>query len=338
MGREMMLKGFDIYPAQNSLTLGWLEVSGPDALDFLQRLTTVNFKKVRPTPGELPLGYPGAILDAQGKVQVFFWTWRLEEDRFLFEVEAGATVLADLLERFHFSERIQIRPVFEEKGSRLSTYWAISNDQEALDFSGGAHSIDGIKFFAHRSVGVAQRLGRVWLSLVCTHDAFKASGLSQALKSEEDFEELRIPAMLPKVGVELNSESSLLEAGLPEAVSSQKGCYPGQEVVERIRALGSPARRLVSVEIWPVDDGAPGGSESRTWAPGEPLLWVEKSEPKANADGGPVQVGTLTSVGKKVGLAYLKKRAAKGGELLQTPSGVTLRVSQVSQYGEVADV
>jgi hypothetical protein len=56
IGHKMMLQGFDIYPAQNSSTLGWLEVSGPDALDFLQRLTTVNYKKVRPTPEEIPLG------------------------------------------------------------------------------------------------------------------------------------------------------------------------------------------------------------------------------------------------------------------------------------------
>lgn len=333
----MMLQGFDIYPAQNSSTLGWLEVSGPDALDFLQRLTTVNYKKVRPTPEEIPLGLPGAILDAQGRVQVFFWTWRLADDRFLFEVEAGAAVLASLLDRFHFSERIQIRPVFEEEGNRASTYWAISKADGDSDPLCEVQPVSGIKCFAHRAVGAAQRLGKIWLSLVCTQDEFKTLGLSQSLKTEDDFEDLRVSAMLPKVGVELNPESSLLEAGLPEAVSSQKGCYPGQEVVERIRALGSPARRLVCVEIWPTNAGGPGKSEGASWAPGESLLLVEQAESQANSDGKPVPVGTLTSVSKKVALAYLKKRAAKDGELLQTPSGLKVRVSQVSQYEEVAE-
>ena len=46
--------------------------------------------------------------------------------------------------------------------------------------------------------------------------------------------------------------------GLPDAVAENKGCYPGQEIIEKIAAIGSPAKRLVLVNLHgPV-------SESRT--------------------------------------------------------------------------
>lgn len=81
----------------------------------------------------------------------------------------------------------------------------------------------------------------------------------------------------------------------------------------------------------------PGNLRARVGRPESRSSLVEQAESQANSDGKPVPVGTLTSVSKKVALAYLKKRAAKDGELLQTPSGLRVRVSQVSQYEEVAE-
>ena len=38
-----------------------------------------------------------------------------------------------------------------------------------------------------------------------------------------------------------------LELGLYDGVAGNKGCYPGQEVIERVITQGSPPRRLVLV-------------------------------------------------------------------------------------------
>jgi tRNA-modifying protein YgfZ len=96
----------------------------------------------------------------------------------------------------------------------------------------------------------------------------------------------RIAAMWPKMGVEIiPGETIPAETGLAEvAVSFTKGCYPGQELVERMDSRGSTApRHLEVLERHPGD------------APGAPVL----------QDG--AEIGTITSVGTTKVLAYIKR-------------------------------
>ena len=55
---------------------------------------------------------------------------------------------------------------------------------------------------------------------------------------------LRIEAGMPRYGVDFNEENLLLEVGLDNSYSYTKGCYLGQEVVERIRSRGHVNRKL----------------------------------------------------------------------------------------------
>jgi folate-binding protein YgfZ len=63
---------------------------------------------------------------------------------------------------------------------------------------------------------------------------------------------LRIEAGIPRYGVDFNEENLLLEVGLEKSVSFTKGCYLGQEVVERIRSRGHVNKRLCGLLL----DGA----------------------------------------------------------------------------------
>jgi len=49
---------------------------------------------------------------------------------------------------------------------------------------------------------------------------------------------IRFEAGVPEFGSEISSEQILLEGGLNDTFSRYKGCYPGQEVIERISAYG----------------------------------------------------------------------------------------------------
>ena len=51
-------------------------------------------------------------------------------------------------------------------------------------------------------------------------------------------------AGIPRYGVDFNEDNLLLEVGIDHAVSFTKGCYLGQEVVERIRSRGHVNKRL----------------------------------------------------------------------------------------------
>ena len=55
---------------------------------------------------------------------------------------------------------------------------------------------------------------------------------------------LRLEAGMARYGVDFNEENLLLEVGLDNSYSYTKGCYLGQEVVERIRSRGHVNRKL----------------------------------------------------------------------------------------------
>ncbi len=60
---------------------------------------------------------------------------------------------------------------------------------------------------------------------------------------------LRIEAGVPRYGIDFSEENLLLEVGLDHAVSFTKGCYLGQEVVERIRSRGHVNRKFCGLSL-----------------------------------------------------------------------------------------
>ena len=59
---------------------------------------------------------------------------------------------------------------------------------------------------------------------------------------------LRIEAGIPRYGIDMDADTLLLETCLDHAVSFTKGCYLGQETVERIHSRGHVNRRLVGLK------------------------------------------------------------------------------------------
>ena len=84
------------------------------------------------------------------------------------------------------------------------------------------------------------------------------SGISQG--SLDDFEEARIIAAWPTMNVDVTELSIPAETGINDvAVSFTKGCYPGQELVERMDSRGSIAPRQLRYVV--VGDGTVAGQE-----------------------------------------------------------------------------
>ncbi len=107
---------------------------------------------------------------------------------------------------------------------------------------------------------------------------------STPIQHEED-NFTRIAAHKPGIQEMIHAANPLeIDCFIPE----HKGCYPGQEVIERIRSGGSPARRLISISgIEPMPQ------------PGDPYL--------SNGE----KIGTVTSSCQKngdwIGLALVRK-------------------------------
>ena len=71
---------------------------------------------------------------------------------------------------------------------------------------------------------------------------------------------LRIEAGIPRYGIDFTEDNLLLEVGLDDAVSFTKGCYLGQEVVERIRSRGHVNRKLCGLLLDGNQPARPGDS------------------------------------------------------------------------------
>lgn len=129
-------------------------------------------------------------------------------------------------------------------------------------------------------------------------------------------EMLRIEAGIPAYGSELAEDTLPLEANLSNALSFTKGCYIGQEIVERMRSRGHANWKLVGLFV----------NASQPPGVGEQLLREGKS------------VGEITSacvspsLGRTIAMAYVRREAADIGNELTLPSGATVEITALPFY------
>ncbi|HBQ14188.1 MAG TPA: hypothetical protein DEF51_24690 [Myxococcales bacterium] len=154
------------------------------------------------------------------------------------------------------------------------------------------------------------RLGRGGLDVVVAPDrrdaalaelVAAAEARGGGAVTEAEWERARVRAGRPRYGVDFDGSHRPQEAGLRDlAVSFQKGCYLGQEVVCMLDTRGKLRRRLMRLR------GA-------ALAAGDALQAEGKD------------VGEVTSAvpddGSWVGLGYVKRAHAEAGQILGSPSG-----------------
>jgi aminomethyltransferase len=105
--------------------------------------------------------------------------------------------------------------------------------------------------------------------------------------------------------------------GLRQSIADNKGCYPGQEVIEKIISLGAPARRIALIE-----------GQGPAPRPGDAIFNV--AEPAT-------EVGQVTSVsavdGRYSAIGMIRKIHAKDGlEVKLASDGRPARIVRVAPY------
>ncbi|MCX6536223.1 MAG: hypothetical protein NT119_06690 [Actinobacteria bacterium] len=208
------------------------------------------------------------LLEPTGKITSLVRVRCIAEDNFILDTESGlAEITSSRLSRFKI---------------RIKCELATSSQN----------------YFLFRNLPTEQHA-----ELVTSHDAFKAwrgaklevdavsidpkqiSEIRQGSISE--YEHARVLAAWPIMGVDITSESIPSETGLTDvAVSFTKGCYPGQELVERMDSRGTAAPK--SLRVIRAEVGARFGA---------PVM----------LDG--QEIGIYTSVCQEFALALIKRSA-----------------------------
>lgn len=91
----------------------------------------------------------------------------------------------------------------------------------------------------------------LWLSFPAARFEEFQSRIEEAgavAASPEDFRIVRVENRKPRYGEDFDDRTLPQESGQMDAVSFTKGCYLGQEIVERVRSRGQVHRRLTAIE------------------------------------------------------------------------------------------
>jgi folate-binding protein YgfZ len=296
--------------------LGWLRriaVRGEDRFRWLSGMVT-NAVETLPEHG----GAYNLVLNAQGRIQGDAYIWRDGDD---LEIEITADqseallahldhfIIMDDVELIALPERAALGITGPESGRILSALGLPCLSEELSIHTG---SVGDIPVKLERAHGPALPHYALWTDAAHIHALWQAIlGAGATPVGAAALETLRIVEGVPAYGVDIQSRDLAQETAQMRALSFTKGCYLGQEIVERIRSRGQVHRHLRAVELVP--DGAgelPSAGAEVTAAGGKPA-------------------GTLTSVtslqldgARRIfSIAMIRAEAEAGRQPLSYPGG-----------------
>lgn len=274
-----------------------LVVTGRDRVSWLNGLLTCDLGKL-----EADSARYGLFVARSGRVLADAMI-SADDARALVSVpRAAAAPLQEHLDHYRVMEDAE----FVDRTDAISL-WAVHGPRsvEVLAAVRSAGAIGGIVDRTELGGAIA------YLDSECVRDARAVveGAVAQVGGSVGDaagWQALRMERGVPEFGADFGESTYPQEAGLEKvAVSFQKGCYLGQEVVCMLELRGHVKRRLVSLIL---DGGSP------------PVAGT------AVVDEGGVQAGEVTSashsptLGKPVALAMLKRTAAEIGNAFKVGS------------------
>ena len=279
---------------------GLLQVTGPDRLSFLQGMLSNDLRALKPFAGQ-----HATLLTQQGKVIADVRVLCALNSFYLDFLENLKEKILAHLNHYLVADEVEIA----DRSTEYATLSVQGPQSEALlrklvgQAELPAHSLD------HAMVSIdataicavyASHTGETGFDLIApianlSNIAQRVTGtgkqFSAAWVGEEAQNILRIEAGIPRYGVDFTEDNLLLEVGLDHAVSFTKGCYLGQEVVERIRSRGHVNKKLVGLTL--------EGQEPAS--PRDVIVFADKP------------VGTITSsvhspaLGKPIAVGYVNK-------------------------------
>jgi tRNA-modifying protein YgfZ len=213
--------------AHRRRALGVLAVSGADREAFLQGQLTQNARGLREGEARRMAG-----LTPRGKLLYFGWLVG-ERDRALLLVAASASASAHAhLARFAAFSKVAVDDVTEG----FAAWGLYGGDPASL---GRPPGVVALPAEAEMSGGLLARAEDGPLVTAAL------AGAGSREIGEAEAEVLRIEAGRARFGVDADGSNLPDEVGLQDAISTDKGCYVGQEIVARLRTYGSVSRRLV---------------------------------------------------------------------------------------------
>jgi len=239
--------------------LGWLRrvaVQGEDRFRWLNGMVTNSVQELAANGGAWNL-----VLNAQGRIQGDLYVWRTGDgsaaDRLELEIASGqCEKLLAHLDRFIIMDDVELVPLSEQTavglaGPRAAEVLArLGLPAPGKDLASAEGSWNGQDVHVRRGYGAVIPHYELWLQAVEAAALWTALVEAGAVTvGTETLEALRIAEAIPVYGVDMAERDLPQETSQLRALHFTKGCYLGQEIVERIRSRGSVHRHLRQLEL-----------------------------------------------------------------------------------------
>jgi folate-binding protein YgfZ len=311
--------------------LGWrrlIRCSGEDRVRWLNGMVT-NFAS---NLGE-NAGCYAFVLNAQGRIQGDLDIYR-RADSFWLEIDAAQVeALSAFLDHYIIMDDVTLetQPQWTALGI-AGPRAAASMAEVGLPVPSSPLHLSGATWQGHSVIVAAAHSPlvpryEIWIERESVLEMWNALQQAGALPcGVESIESLRVLEGTPAYSVDITAKDLPQETNQMRALHFNKGCYLGQEIVERIHSRGNVHRTIAGFML---ADGSP--------TPGTPLL----------ADGNPV--GAITSVARiivpgigerVVALGNIRREALdrkaelKAGETVVRPSSLPFAFSSESGQPE----
>jgi folate-binding protein YgfZ len=249
---------------------GRIEVAGSEATQFLNGLITNDVKALAENAW-----MRAAFPNAQGRLVAEARVLKIANDRFLFDTESQTHErVLKTLERFTLAGDFRVTDLTAEL-MQLSLQGARSAQVLRATLGDAATRVEPERIFTTRWNDTALYLIRATHTAEKGFDLFvnseRAPALFDALTKAgarpvgfDALETLRIEAGIARYGVDVDETNVVLEAPLDDAVSFNKGCYIGQEIIARIHWRGHVAKKMTGLSF---DGRVEIGSEDKVRIP-----------------------------------------------------------------------
>jgi len=314
-----LLTGAGVAPLDHT---GWIRVTGGDRVRWLNGMVTNSIQQL--ATGE---GCYNFVLNAQGRIQGDLTAFA-EQDDLLLETDAERLpALMAWLDRYIIMDDVELSNLSDgRKGILVAGAQAVSK-LEGLGLPVGQLSTlrlqtttwnDSALDIVHGHSPLVPRF-ELWgdsMTIVMISETLLAARATPI--SPQALEQLRILEGTPRYGVDIrNTETARdlpQETGQTRALHFSKGCYLGQEIVERIHSRGNVHRTFSGFELMGALPEPGAILEADGKLVGELTSVAAIQLPRGN---GPIQLA----------LGYVRREALERGLPLEFPGGNATPIS-----------
>jgi folate-binding protein YgfZ len=295
-----------------------ISLTGNDRVRWLNGMVTNNIRDLQPGHGVYAF-----LLNPQGHILGDLYAYNRGESLVVDTDGSQAERILAVFDRYIIMDDVEVTNIGEKLGAIGITG---PNSSEVLRSAGFEFAdLQPLQFvdlaWQEKTVTLVRddnprvQSFELWVAPRISENVFHALEKAGAKPiGEAALELLRIAAGIPRYGIDIRERDLPQETEQERALNFSKGCYVGQEIVERIRSRGQVRRKFTGFEV----EGELPAPGTKLQMDGKDLGEITSSASLPSIDGGE----------RRVALGYIRREAATPGKQVSAGGG-TASVSNV---------